>query len=240
MWGGGFPGEESRWGRILGVLSLVVILSQIVLPASVLWEEGGREYPPVVMYSRTDSRDDSRAVPQTEEDRTGQTVTGFALTSSDGKSYELTRLAKEKKAVVVNFFGIYCGPCTTELPEFEAMYQEFKDRGVAVLIIGRESPADLKRFAEKTGYKMPFLSDPDGTAFNAFGVQGIPRTFLLDSKLNILMDITGYSQARLTEMKNRIRQLISASSPEKKSPPPERKEKQKGEAAGEATGQVSA
>lgn len=45
------------------------------------------------------------------------------------------RIAKEKGTLVVNFWATWCKPCVAELPVFERIESEFKDKNVSVLLV---------------------------------------------------------------------------------------------------------
>ena len=64
----------------------------------------------------------------------GDVVLDFELTATNGTTYKLSELLKEKKAVVLNFWFLNCGPCKMEFPFLQAAYDEYKDK-IEVLAI---------------------------------------------------------------------------------------------------------
>jgi peroxiredoxin Q/BCP len=53
---------------------------------------------------------------------------------------------------------------------FEQRLNDFHRRGVEVLGISADSPADSKKLCQSRGYTFPFLSDPDAGTIRHYGV----------------------------------------------------------------------
>jgi hypothetical protein len=68
------------------------------------------------------------------------------------------------------------------LPSVNALYREFKDQGLAVLLINfRESPAHVRRVVSERGYVAPVLLDESGDVTGrVYGVFGPPTIYLVD------------------------------------------------------------
>jgi AhpC/TSA family len=68
------------------------------------------------------------------------------------------------------------------LPSINALYREFKEQGLAVLLINfRESPAHVRRVVKERGYVAPVLLDESGDVTGrVYGVWGPPTIYLVD------------------------------------------------------------
>lgn len=76
------------------------------------------------------------------------------------------------KVLLVNCWGIDCGPCVEELPHIEQIYREFKDRGLRVLAINSDVQRrwpDVERFVKERGFTFTTLLKTPGadTQFRA-------------------------------------------------------------------------
>ena len=112
----------------------------------------------------------------------------FELTLLDGDSLRMSDLRGQ--VVVLNFWGSWCGPCRWEMPSFENIWQEYKDRGVVfvgVAVLDFEENA--RAFAEEAGVTYPLGLDVSGKIAEEYGVStggvvSVPTTFLIDREGN--------------------------------------------------------
>jgi peroxiredoxin len=109
---------------------------------------------------------------------------GFSLFSIDGKSYELDKL--RGKVVLLTFWATWCAPCRKEMSEIEALYRRFQTKGRIVLAVTDEDRETVARFLAKTNFTFPVLLDHGREVNKAYGVEGIPRSFIFDSKGNLV------------------------------------------------------
>ncbi len=106
------------------------------------------------------------------------------LPGIDGKMHDLAELARTHRALVINFWATWCGPCIIELPEFDAVFKKFKGEGLAMVGINLGEKADKAvAFAKQIGVSFPMLLDPEGAAREAYAVfAGLPVTAIVDRK----------------------------------------------------------
>ncbi|HXV81571.1 MAG TPA: TlpA disulfide reductase family protein [Candidatus Binatia bacterium] len=102
----------------------------------------------------------------------------FSGRTSDGKMLSLTGL--REKVVVVNFWATWCLECRPEMPMFERLHREFGAQGLSVIgINAREGAAAVRVYAKELGLTFPLILDPSGKINSAYGVIGLPTTFLI-------------------------------------------------------------
>src|SRR3982751_6913884 len=91
------------------------------------------------------------------------------------------RLADYKgKVILLNVWATWCGPCELEIPELVEAYSKYKDKGVVVLGVSLDDPAEtLREYAPKKQMNYPILLWQD--AFDdAYGpILGVPITFFI-------------------------------------------------------------
>ena len=101
--------------------------------------------------------------------KTGTKAPSFTLTDSEGREVSLASFLGKK--VVLYFYPKDNTPgCTRQACAFAGAYEAFKEKGVAVIGISRDSVASHKKFAEKYGLPFILLSDPERKAIEAYGV----------------------------------------------------------------------
>ena len=99
----------------------------------------------------------------------GMKAPGFTLTDKNGESVSLSDFLGKK--VVLYFYPKDNTPgCTRQACAFAAAYNGFKEKGVVVIGVSRDSVASHVKFAEKYGLPFILLSDPDRLAIEPYGV----------------------------------------------------------------------
>ncbi len=104
---------------------------------------------------------------------------GFALTTFDGQPLTLTEL--EGKVVVVNFWATWCLECEKEASDLEQAWRDYKDKGVQFVGIDYLDQAPLnQQYLDRYEITYPNAPDIQGRVYQAYGVQGLPETFVID------------------------------------------------------------
>ncbi len=129
----------------------------------------------------------------------------FNLKTLKGKQVSLTSL--KGKVVAINFWGIWCGWCVAEMPEFQNLYEHYKDDpDVAILTINNDrNPESVLPWMEEKSYTFPVLLD-DGYV-NKAGIQGFPTTWFLNREGQIVFLKRGWTKELEEEFSWRIEAL---------------------------------
>jgi peroxiredoxin len=116
----------------------------------------------------------------------------FSLKTSDGKSIELKKL--EGKVVVVNFWATWCPPCKSEIPGFLEVYKQYKTKGLEIVGISLDETGwkVVKPFIEAYKITYPVVVGDAKLAMAYGGIEGIPASFVIDKKGNIVTQHVGY------------------------------------------------
>lgn len=90
------------------------------------------------------------------------------------------------KPVVMNFWATWCGYCKEEMPDFQEVYEEYKDK-VEFLFINstdgsRETREKAETYLQEQGYTIPAFYDEDLDAVYTYSVNSLPTTMLLDKQ----------------------------------------------------------
>jgi len=102
----------------------------------------------------------------------------FTLTDLQGKTWTLSSL--KGKVVLVNFWATWCPPCRKEMPDLDALYNRFKDKGFVILAISDEPEETVSKFVTEHKYSYPMLLDPGRKVNTAYKIGGIPKSFIYD------------------------------------------------------------
>lgn len=116
------------------------------------------------------------------------------------------------KVVLIDFWATWCGPCLAELPNVKKVYAQLHNQGFDVVGVSLDEEKDtLGKFLdkerlpwqtlfdedpEKQGWKMPLVK--------AFGIDGIPATYLVDKSGKIVS-----ISARGPELETQVKKLLA-------------------------------
>jgi cytochrome c biogenesis protein CcmG, thiol:disulfide interchange protein DsbE len=129
----------------------------------------------------------------TAELRRGGTPTApaFTLERLDGKG-DLAIESLRGKAVVLNFWASWCGPCKDETPLLQEAWGRWKDRGVVFVGIDvKDFRGDARDFLARYGVTYPNVYDGKGSTVGRYGVTGFPETYFVDGKGKVRYRIAG-------------------------------------------------
>jgi len=131
---------------------------------------------------------DPRALPS---ELIGKPAPGFLLPRIDERGTIGSRdLAGQ--VLVVNFWQARCIPCRVEHPALEAAWDRYRDRGVVVLGVSfDDTPEAAMAFRDELGGDWPLADDPGSKAAIAYGVFGVPETFVIAPDGTISAKTTG-------------------------------------------------
>ena len=134
---------------------------------------------PWMLQSRLESR--AKNAPATDgTPRKSEGTANLDLTFKDMNGYEV-RLADYKgKVILLNVWATWCGPCELEIPELIEAYSKYKDKGLVVLGVSLDDPAEtLRAYAPKKQMNYPLLLWQDEFD-EAYGpIVGVPITFFI-------------------------------------------------------------
>jgi thiol-disulfide isomerase/thioredoxin len=142
------------------------------------------------------------ACKQTESDtRTGLTpaigermqMVPFKMPSLTDKAI-LDSKQLEGQVLLVTFFASWCPPCIQEIPALIALQDSFKPKGFSVVAFSVDEGelAPLKKLIDKYGINYPVLLAEPFVTKSFGGVSGIPVTFLVNRKGQIVKKYLGY------------------------------------------------
>ena len=156
--------------------------------------------------SSTETQEEATETEPEEEEEAAEEVKtipaiDFTLKDQYGNTHTLSDY--KGKTVFLNFWATWCSPCRAEMPDIQKLYEEFQQEeedivilGVAAPNLGREkSEEGIKGFLEENGYTYPVVMDTEAEAFQAYGINSFPTTFMIDKDGNVF----GYIPGQLSE-----------------------------------------
>lgn len=121
----------------------------------------------------------------------------FTLTDQFGNVHNLSDY--KGKTIFLNFWATWCGPCKMEMPEIQALYEDWEENSGDLVVLGVAGPgsgregdvAYITAFLEDNGYTFPVLMDETGILFYQFGITAFPTTFMITEEGKVYGYVSG-------------------------------------------------
>ncbi len=146
---------------------------------------------------------ESETVADTASETSAQTplAPDFTVLDRDGNKVSLSSL--RGKPVVLNFWASWCGPCKSEMPDFEAAYQKY-GADVQFIMVNltdgkNETVESAIECIDSLGYNFPIYFDTESEAVAAYGISAIPATFFINAEGQLVTYATGAIGSELIE-----------------------------------------
>jgi len=138
----------------------------------------------------------------------GQVAPGFALPTANGDIVALEKL--RGKVVYVDFWASWCAPCRRSFPWMNAMQQKYGSRGFTIVAINVDKKrADAERFLAQIPAHFTVVYDEAGVTPNAYGVTGMPSSYLIDARGNVTFVERGFLDEHKAALEDRIKALLT-------------------------------
>ena len=112
------------------------------------------------------------------------------LNSPEGKEIKLSQVVGDNKYTLLDFWASWCGPCMAELPYLKAAYDTWHGKGFEIYGVSYDEDGAAWRGAI-TGGEMNWVHVSALKGWGCptqalYGVNSIPRNYLIDRKGNIV------------------------------------------------------
>jgi thiol-disulfide isomerase/thioredoxin len=123
----------------------------------------------------------------------------FTLESLDGKSMKLSDL--RGKAVLLNFWATWCGPCKIETPWLVEMQNQYGSQGLQVVGVAMDDSGkdEIAKFAKEMGVNYPVLLGKEAVGDAYGGIPYLPESFFIGRDGKIVSKIMGIDSRSVLE-----------------------------------------
>ncbi len=115
----------------------------------------------------------------------------FTLQTLDGKSMSLSDL--KGKAVLLNFWATWCGPCKIEMPWFVELQKQYGPQGLQIVGVAMDDAGkdEIAKFTKEMGVNYPILIGKESVGDLYGGVPALPESFFIGRNGKIVDTILG-------------------------------------------------
>jgi len=177
--------------KILKVIILVLVLVAVLLGAKLLYDslQDKVQLGGLATQSRVEQTQPSDPVAESPENTQPETeprktVPDFTVYDLEGNAYRLSDF--RGKPVILNFWASWCGPCKSEMPDFDEKYGEYGEQ-IHFLMVNltdgaQETVDSAFDYISAEGYTFPVYYDTDMSAAFAYSVTSVPATYFVDAE----------------------------------------------------------
>jgi len=125
---------------------------------------------------------DGQSPESTEEKR--MAAPDFTVQDAEGNSVKLSDLFG--KPIVLNFWATWCPPCRSEMPDFNAVFEELGEDIHFVMLDAVDGIRETREIGEayvaEQGFTFPVYYDMEQEAVIQYGIRAFPTTIFIDSE----------------------------------------------------------
>lgn len=140
--------------------------------------------------------------------RAADAAPAWKLQDINGKTVQLSDF--KGKVVILDFWATWCPPCRAEIPHFVELQKAYADKGLVIVGISLDQGGvdTVAPFAKANGINYPIVLGDEELTSKYGGIEGIPTTFIVDQKGNIVNKFVGFTEKSVFE--DEIKKLLPA------------------------------
>lgn len=117
---------------------------------------------------------------------------------------------KNEKAVYIDFWASWCGPCRQSFPWLNKMNAQYAAQGFKIIAVNVDADRDdADEFLTDHPAQFDVLYDPEGTLAEKFNILGMPSAVLITRAGEVFSQHIGFKNDRAKHYEESIKQLLA-------------------------------
>lgn len=187
---------------LMGIMTLTGFMNGITSYLSVVGGGAATETPDQSTQTASPTPDVTESAQPSPSQNPTVEAPDFTLTDQYGNTHTLSDY--KGKTVFLNFWATWCGPCQSEMPDIQKLYEAYGENGEDLVVLGVANPktdtnpmnqdvsqVEVEQFLSDHGYTFPVVMDTTGEVFAYYGISAFPTTFMIDANGNVYGYVPG-------------------------------------------------
>ena len=131
----------------------------------------------------------------------------FSVKSLSGEVFKMSEF--KDKVLFINLWATWCGPCRTEMPAIQSLYDKIDDDEIKFIMLSIDNPGQekkVKKYVEDKSYTFPVYT-PAGYLTDQLAVPSIPTTFVVNKEGRIVVKRVGMTNFDTPKFKAYLEKL---------------------------------
>jgi len=126
-----------------------------------------------------------------------------------GLKGDVTLESLRGKAVLVDFWASWCGPCRQSFPWMNDLQRKYGDKGLAIVAVNLDKDREFaSSFLAEVPASFTVAFDPAGKTAESYKVKAMPTTFLISPDGKLLVTHTGFDAKHASEFEAQIAEAL--------------------------------
>ncbi|MBL0062944.1 MAG: TlpA family protein disulfide reductase [bacterium] len=111
----------------------------------------------------------------------------------------------------LDFWASWCDPCRQSFPWMNEMHNQFADSGLVIIAVNVDRDREkADKFLEKNPVNFMIGFDSEGTLAKSYDVKGMPSTYIIDRKGQLVTSHIGFRDKDKGELQTKIVEALNS------------------------------